>query len=337
MSLPTADLGDSGIRTTPLGFGCATLFRAADPAQRSRLIHAAFDVGIRHFDVAPMYGLGRAERELGKFARFHRAELTIATKFGIRLTATARGLAHAQRPFRRAIQARPAVRDQVRNHAAAPSRLLYEKGGYDAPGARRSLQRSLRSLKTGYVDLLLLHDPFPGTVRSDEVSSFLEDARTEGLIRSWGITGAPEATDEVVGSFRRVPVRQIPDDIFASPLPDVLSDCGLITFGVIGGALDRIVQHVTADEPTRRRWRHAIGSDCGDPEVASSFLLRAALQANRSGVVLFGSTQLRHIETAAGAFEQSRDASPGQSDLDAFLSMVNEELRVPAAAERRRF
>ena len=52
---------------------------------------------------------------------------------------------------------------------------------------------ALRALKTDYVDLLLLHDPLPGSVRSDEVSSFLEDARAAGLIRSWGIAGAPES------------------------------------------------------------------------------------------------------------------------------------------------
>ena len=268
--------------------------------------------------------------ELGKFARLQRTELTIATKFGIRPTVTARALAYAQRPFRRALQSRPGLRDQVRARSAAPSRLLYEKGDYGAAGARRSLHCSLRSLKTGYIDLLLWHDPFPGTVRSDEVSAFLEDARAEGLIRSWGITGAWRATAEIVQSYAgfrcaRSPTTSSLQHAWAS-YPTVR----LITFGAISGARNRIVQHLNAAELTRQKWGDAIGSDCGDPEIASSFLLRAAHQANSTGLVLFGSTQIRHIGTAAEAFEQSLSAP---ADLDVFISLVRTELCAPAAPE----
>ncbi|MDX6643271.1 MAG: D-threo-aldose 1-dehydrogenase, partial [Solirubrobacteraceae bacterium] len=58
--------------TTALGFGCAELYRAASAAERRRLLETAHSLGIRHFDVAPMYGLGLAERELGGFARGRR-------------------------------------------------------------------------------------------------------------------------------------------------------------------------------------------------------------------------------------------------------------------------
>ena len=335
MSLPRLDLGSSGIRATPLGFGCATLFRASDPAQRSRLLHAAYDAGIRHFDVAPMYGLGRAEPELGNFTRTHRSEVTIATKFGIRPTLTARGLAYAQRPARRIFESKPSIRDQARAQAAVQSRLLYEKSGYDASGARRSLQRSLRALKTDYVDVLLLHDPLPGSVRSDEVFSFLEDARAVGLIRSWGIAGTPETTGEFARSFPRIPVLQLPDDIFVQSLRRAPAGSAFITFGVIGQALARIVHHVRSDESTSSRWKGIIGVDCGDPDVTSYFLLRSALQANSSGVVLFGATQLSHIRTAATALEKHLSSVSDKSDTDSFISLVNAELCVPPAAERR--
>ena len=336
MSLDKLDLGSSGIWVTPLGFGCATLFRASDPVQRSRLLYAAFDAGIRHFDVAPMYGLGRAERELGSFTRAHRSEVTIATKFGIRPTLTARCLAYAQRPARRTFESKPTIRDQARVHATVPSRVLYDKGGYDASGARRSLQRSLRALKTDYVDLLLLHDPFPGSVRSDELSSFLEDARTAGLIRSWGISGAPEITGAVAQSFPRVPVLQLPDDIFAQSLRPAPDGSAFITFGVIGRALARIVQHVRSDESTRSRWEEITGADSGDPDVTSSFLLRSALKSNSSGVVLFGATQLSHIRTAVTALEEHLSPVSEKSDTGSFMSLVNSELCVPVAAKERR-
>jgi D-threo-aldose 1-dehydrogenase len=335
MSPPRLDLGSTGIQATPLGYGCATLFRASDPAQRSRLLHAAYEAGIRHFDVAPMYGLGRAEHELGSFTRAHRSEVTIATKFGIRPTPVARGLAYAQRPVRRMFESKPTMRDQARVHAAASSRLLYDQSGYDASAARRSLQRSLRALKTDYVDLLFLHDPLPGSVRSDEVSSFLEDALTAGLIRSWGITGAPESAGEVAQSFPRVPVLQLPDDIFMQSLRRAPAGSAFITFQVISRALARIVQHVQADESTRLRWGKITGADCGDPDIASSFLLRSALQANSSGVVLFGATQLSHVRTAATALEKHLSSVSDKSDIGSFTSLVNAELCGPATAERR--
>lgn len=330
MSLPVVDLGGTGIKTTILGFGCATLFRVPDAVERLRLLHVAYEAGIRHFDVAPMYGLGRAEPELGGFVRSHRSEVTVATKFGIRPTRAGRYLAYAQRPVRRILRSRPVVGDQVRAHAAAPSRLLYEKGGYDPVNARRSLRQSLRRLGTNYVDLLLLHDPVPGSVRSAEICAFLEDARTAGMIRSWGVSGAPEVAAEVALSFRYVPVQQVRGDIFASPLPSILDGSALITYGVISGPLPRIVNHVRISEDARKRWCAATGADCGDREVTSSFLIRAAFQANSSGVVLFGATRPSHIVTASAIAEKGRELSvPEKSDLDSFTSLIEAELLMP--------
>jgi D-threo-aldose 1-dehydrogenase len=142
MPFPRVTLAVNGIRTTPLGFGCVGLFRISNPEERSDLLRTAYDSGLRHFDVAPMYGLGRAEHELGVFARMHRGELTIAAKFGIRPTLAARGMSHAQGPLRRLFAASPGFRDRAWAHAAAPSGRLYEHGGFHDAGARRSLERS---------------------------------------------------------------------------------------------------------------------------------------------------------------------------------------------------
>jgi D-threo-aldose 1-dehydrogenase len=325
MPLPRVTLGVDGIRATPLGFGCASLFRISDPAERSAVLRTAYESGLRHFDVAPMYGLGRAEHELGIFARSRRGELTIATKFGIRPTLAARGLSHAQGPLRRLLAARPALRDQARTHAAAPSGRLYEHGGFDARGARRSLERSLRALRTDYIDLFLLHDPLPGTVRSDEVSAWLEQARAAGLIRSWGLAGDLEPTGEVARSFRGdVPVRQLRDDIFLRSLQGSCrrARAAFVTFGVLDQALPRIVRHVNADESRHLRWKRTVGADCGDPGTVAPFLLWAALRDNSPGVVLFGSTKPSHIRSAANVLSQA----PEDPALDAFFGMVDAEL-----------
>lgn len=333
MPLPTVTLGVGGIQTTALGFGCAGLFRISSPILRSDLLHTAYDAGIRHFDVAPMYGLGRAELELGTFARMRRPELTIATKFGIKPTLLARGLAHIQGPARRVFEAKPAVREQARAHAGAPSRLLYELGGYHAVGARRSLERSLRALHTDYIDLLLLHDPLPGSVRSDEVSSYFEDARAAGLIRSWGIAGDLEPTSEVARSFcGHVPVRQLRDDIFLRSLRGAPAGVAFITFGVMVRALACIVQHVSADDSRRLRWKRTVGADCGDPDIAATILLRAAFRDNSSGVVLFSSIHPSRVRSAATTLEKFHPSEIPA--LDAFLQMVDAELRTLPDAGR---
>jgi D-threo-aldose 1-dehydrogenase len=340
MSLPTAALGE-GIRTTRLGFGCASLFRISDRAQRMSLLGAAYDEGICHFDVAPMYGLGRAEPELGSFARPRRSELTIATKFGINPTLVGRGIGYAQGPIRRIFAAKPVVRDHARGPAGPtrlvyePSRLLYDLGGYNAAAARRSLERSLRALNTDYVDLLLLHEPDPGSVRSDEVSSCLEDARAAGLIRSWGIAGEPGPTGEVASSFsRRIPIRQLRDDIFLRSLRSSPDGAVFITYGVIARALVRLLQVMSSNDALSSKCQRVIGTNLHSAEPAiASLLLRAAFRANSSGVVLFSTGKPARIRRAVAdlqSFHLSEDP-----DLDAFLQLVDIEQGKVQNSERK--
>ncbi len=95
-----------------LGFGCAQLLRLPRRRDRRRLLDAAFDAGLRHFDVARMYGLGMAEGEVGRFARDRRAEISIATKFGI--DPPRRTMARLQAPARAALARMPALRSAVK-------------------------------------------------------------------------------------------------------------------------------------------------------------------------------------------------------------------------------
>src|ERR1035437_1125675 len=77
------ELGTTGRTTTRLGFGCSSLMGAMGRKQSLAILESAFDAGIRHFDVAPMYGFGQAESCLGEFLSRHRADVTVTTKYGI--------------------------------------------------------------------------------------------------------------------------------------------------------------------------------------------------------------------------------------------------------------
>jgi D-threo-aldose 1-dehydrogenase len=342
MAARTVTLGATGIVTTPLGFGCANLFALPSTTARLALLDAAYDAGVRHFDVAPMYGLGRAEGQLSGFLRRHRGDVVVSTKFGIRATTLARGLGGAQRPVRQAFNAMPALRGYARASAAGPRSgalgpLLYAAEGYGAAAARSSLQRSLRALGVDYVDLFLLHDPAPGSVPSAEVASYLDQARQAGLIRSWGIAGEPEPVVEVARAFSGgVPVVQLRDDILARQANGGPSgktgSAAVITFGVLRNALRQIVGYLSSDEARRRRWDQLIGADCARPDVAASLLLRAARQGNESGVVLFCTSRPARIASAVAATQQR---APGAEDpaLDAFMALVASELKGPGYRE----
>jgi D-threo-aldose 1-dehydrogenase len=329
--LRTLVLGDTGIETSELGFGCADLFREPSRARRQRLLAAALDAGICHFDVAPMYGLGLVEGELGRFAQGQRDRIVIATKFGIEPAPAARILAPAQPAIDRFLRATPAVGARARPRGADPragtvGRLLYRSRGYDAGAARAGLERSLRALRTDHLDLLFLHEPAPADIRSDEVAGYLDSARASGELRAWGIAGEPE---RAVAAARRlgarVPVLQVPGGLLAPPLRRVpgLAVGATILFGAVGRALPRVLAHVRSDARVLKRWSDAVGVDCGEAEAVASLLLSGALEGNPGGPVLFGTVDPARIESAARTASARVLADPS---LDAFKTLVEAEL-----------
>ena len=302
-----------------LGFGCAGLMRSASGRRRQRLLGEAFEQGIRHFDVARMYGLGAAERELGRFARRRRERITIATKFGIDASGPAARLARLQAPARAAVARLPALRAGLkrRDHAFQRPR------SYDAALARESLETSLRALGTDYVDIFFIHDPRPrDQVEMTELGQALEELRRAGYLRAWGVAGEAEPCMQLGASVNAPTVLQVRDDIFASGGGRV--EGAPITFGVVAGAAQRIVDHVSSSETRRVRWDRAVGEDCADPEAVALLLLRDALDRNAEGAVLFSTTRPERIAAAAAlATPPSRQQV---ESLHAFRRCVLDEL-----------
>ena len=67
--------------------GMSEFYGPHDDAESLATLHAAFDLGLRHFDTADTYGAGHNEQLLGRFVSElrpnQRAEVLVATKFGI--------------------------------------------------------------------------------------------------------------------------------------------------------------------------------------------------------------------------------------------------------------
>lgn len=312
-----AEFRDPNIRRTPLGLGCAGLLQIPSRRGRQRLLGEAHVQGLSHFDVARMYGLGMAESELGLFARGRREQITIATKFGIEPGSPR--LARLQAPARAALTRLPALRAALKRRGSGGS---HPPRRYDVAIARASLETSLRELGTDYVDVFFVHDPAPSDhVDLDGLGELCEELIESGKIRAWGISGNRDPCAELSRAAASS-VLQVRDEIFAPFQVPPGQAPRAITFGVLSSALPLIQAHLAADEGRRARWRAEVGQDCGNTEILASLLLRDALDRNRDGTVLFGTTRPERLRLAIAA---ANPATHDDDSLRAFRECVHRD------------
>jgi D-threo-aldose 1-dehydrogenase len=295
------------IRSSRIGFGCAGLLREPSPRLRRQVLESAFDHGIRHFDVARMYGLGAAEGELGRFLRGRREEVVVATKFGIEPGRSAGRLARLQGPARALLERFPALRSQVKRRAGK----LDRPHRYDVATAKRQLETSLRELRTDYVDILFLHGPSAHeTSDVQALCEFLEDARRAGRVRAWGLAGERADCLALARGLPETTLLQVREDIFSRgrAREDGVAQRGVaqreaaerarITYGALSGALEAILDG--GWEPARHLQRSGSGARMSRGERAdalASLLLADALQARPDGVVLYSTTKPQRLAT----------------------------------------
>jgi D-threo-aldose 1-dehydrogenase len=133
-------LGRTGLQVTRLGLGCAPLgnmFAALGEEQAAATVEAAWRVGLRWFDTAPLYGHGLSEQRLGQALRGHRrGDYVLATKVGRLLVPG---------------------RDPATIFMGVPEVRPHFDFSYD--GALRSLEASVERIGTDRIDVLHVHDP----------------------------------------------------------------------------------------------------------------------------------------------------------------------------------
>ncbi|GGO22184.1 oxidoreductase [Microbispora rosea subsp. aerata] len=155
-------LGDSGLVVSALGLGANNFGRRIDLDATRAVVDAALDAGVTLIDTADIYG--ESEAYLGEVLKGRRDQVVIATKFGGDVNG-ANGPDWGARASRRYV--------------------------------RLAVERSLRRLKTDWIDLYQLHFPDPATP-IEETLSVLTDLVREGKIRyigssnfaSWQVTDA---------------------------------------------------------------------------------------------------------------------------------------------------
>ena len=167
-------LGETGLQVSRLGLGTVkfgrnqgvkypTEFQLPDDRQILELLSSAQALGINLLDTAPAYGL--SEERLGKLLQGERAEWIISTKAGEDFV---EGASHFD---------------------------------FSPAAIQKSVERSLKRLKTDYLDIVLIHsDGFDEkNIQEHAVAETLNHLKQAGKIRATGMS-----TKTVVGGLLAV-------------------------------------------------------------------------------------------------------------------------------------
>lgn len=135
----------------------------------SETVHTAISKGINFFDTADIYGLGEAERILGDALHSCRDKVVINTKFGVRRSTS--------------------------------GNMFYDNS---PDWIETALEKSLRRLKTDYIDVYQIHYR-DGKTPLIDIVEVLERIKKQGKIRSYGLSNIVydecRELDEVEHSF----------------------------------------------------------------------------------------------------------------------------------------
>lgn len=147
-------------KVSAIGLGCMNICHAygapVSEQQAERVLLAALDAGVTHFDTAALYGFGTSETLVGKVLSKHRSKFTLASKCGMQ------GVPNEQGVKVRVIDGRPET-------------------------IKATCEDALRRLQTDVIDLYYLHRWDKKVPIEDSVGA-LADLVREGKIRSIGLS-----------------------------------------------------------------------------------------------------------------------------------------------------
>lgn len=149
-----------------IGLGCMNICHAygapVSEQQAERLLLAALDAGVTHFDTAALYGFGASETLVGKYLSQHRSKFTLASKCGMT------GVPNADGVKVRVIDGRPET-------------------------IKATCEAALKRLQTDVIDLYYLHR-WDKQVPIEESVGALGDLVRAGKIRTIGLSEVSAAT-----------------------------------------------------------------------------------------------------------------------------------------------
>jgi aryl-alcohol dehydrogenase-like predicted oxidoreductase len=278
------DFGRAGIRMSEVGLGFGP--PGFDPsADYTPLLQRAVDLGVNFIDTADFYGAYRSEEWIGKALESRRDEIIIATKFGT---------VHRDGEHRK---------------------------DFTVPHMRRSLEESLRRLRTDYIDVYQLHSPPSSALDNDDLLAALRDLKQEGKIRLYGVSADGRLAVDAIERWD-VDAVQIQFSLFhQEPIEQFLPvarqrGVGVIIrspldSGMLGGELgpaDDLKQgdprERWGDELTARRQRlveEVRFLSEGTGRTAAQAALRFVLSFDAVSTAIPGTTSVEHLEENVAA------------------------------------
>jgi aryl-alcohol dehydrogenase-like predicted oxidoreductase len=195
-------LGASGLTVSAIGLGCMGMsqsYGAGDDQESVRTIHRALDLGVTFLDTADVYGQGRNETLVGRAICGRRAEVVLATKFGI---------------------------------TSGPDGL--PSGVNGAPDyVRTACDASLRRLGVEVIDLYYLHRVDPNTPIEDTVEAMAGLVRA-GKVRFLGLSEAGPGTIRRAQGIHPIAALQSEYSLWnREPETTVLPVCGELGIGFV--------------------------------------------------------------------------------------------------------
>ncbi|WP_053219855.1 aldo/keto reductase [Virgibacillus senegalensis] len=186
-------LKQTNIETSKLGLGTWAIggfqWGGSDEQEAVKTIHAAFDKGIRLIDTAPSYGFGKAEELIGKAlqsAGLNRSEITISTKTGLNWN-----------------EKGELFRDSTKSFI------------------HKDVERSLRNLKTDYIDVY--HVQWPDTLTPfHHTAEALNYLYKEGKIRAIGLSNFTTEQMDIFREAAPIHAIQVPHNLFERSSEDEL-------------------------------------------------------------------------------------------------------------------
>lgn len=178
----------SGKSTSQIGLGCGVLVGGLGARASRKMVETALQLGITHFDVAPLYGMGLAENVIGDVIG-NDSRITIATKVGLarpNYDYVKDGLRLLIRPLFRKY---PLLKQNIlmRGSKQPPSNTEGKSVFFFSEQAvRQSLEESLRRLQRDNVEWLLAHEP-EAEALDDAARSVFDYWVAKNVIASFGV------------------------------------------------------------------------------------------------------------------------------------------------------
>lgn len=151
-------IGNEGLEVSAIGLGCMGMSQSYPPfpekSDMISLLRSSVELGVDFFDTAEVYGAYTNEELVGEALEPYRNQIVIATKFGFNI----------QDGKSIGLDSRPET-------------------------IRKSVEGSLKRLRTDHIDLLYQHRVDPN-VPIEEVAGAVEALIKEGKVRYWGLSEA---------------------------------------------------------------------------------------------------------------------------------------------------